>query len=265
MIINKLTINWLPSHFNHEDMMTETVSGPAQLSLRRAFVLQVIPGFPMLAVYLPAAWLFGRRGLPVQFALYTAILVGEVPATWLMMAYQRRREGGGPLFPWRAPLPAWQYIAIGVPLAIIGLLVMGALTPTVGEAIRDGLFAWVPAWAVPDMTADPRHWSRPVRIALAVLGLFGATLAGGVTQELYARGFLLPRTEHAGRMAPLFNAAAFAVLHLASPWSWPVFFLVALPWAYAVWWRRSIGLGLAGHVGMLGIMSLGLFAAVLAG
>lgn len=245
--------------------MPNRVMDPPQLSLRRAFALQVIPGLPMLVVYLPAAWLFGGRGLPVQFALYTAILLGEVPATWLLMVRQSRREGGGPLFPWRARLPAWQYIAIGVPLAIVGLVVMGVLTPTVGERLRTALFGWVPAWALPDMMSDPRQWSRPVRLGLAFLGFFGATMAGGFTQELYARGFLLPRTAHAGRAAPVFNAAAFSVLHLASPWSWPVFFLVALPWAYAVWWKRSTALGLVGHIGMLTIMSLALFAAAFAG
>jgi hypothetical protein len=65
----------------------------------RAFVLQVLPGVPMLAVYLVAARIFSARELPAHFALYTAILIGEVPATWAIMLRERRREGGGRLFP----------------------------------------------------------------------------------------------------------------------------------------------------------------------
>jgi hypothetical protein len=76
---------------------------------------------------------------------------------------------------------------------------------------------------------------------------------GGVTQELYHRGFLLPRAAYLGQVAVPMNAALFAVAHLGAPWAWPFFFLGSVFWAWAVYRWRSIQLGLAGHIGMLGL------------
>jgi hypothetical protein len=240
-----------------------TTAAVPRLSVGQAVGLQILPGVPALVVFLAAAALFANRGLPVILALYVAILVGEVPATWAVMVWQAKREGRSDLaslFPWRRRLPRWQYLAIGLPLAIVSLLIMGSLQTTVAESLRTSLFAWVPQWAVLDMAGGFEGISRNTLLTIWILGLVSATLLGGATQELFARGFLLPRTAHLGHGAPVLNAAAFAVLHLVSPWSWPVFFLVSLPWAFAVFRTRSIQLGLVGHVGMLVIMWLGMTA-----
>lgn len=248
---------------------THTLAPGVRLTASRAVLLQVLPGVPAIAAYLIFAALLGERGLPAIFALYLAILFAEVPATWALMLTLGRRWYGRislkDLFPWRRRLPLWQYLVFGLPLAMVSLFLMAGLQTVIAEPIRMALFGWVPDWAVMDMTASLAGLSRSALIALWVLGLVSATVVGGVTQELYARGFLLPRIVHLGRVAPPLNAAAFAVLHLASPWGWPVFFVVSLLWAIAVYRTRSIQLGLIGHVGMLGLMWLGLTALVLGG
>jgi len=105
--------------------------------------------------------------------------------------------------------------------------------------------------------------SRGMLLALWGLMLVAMVLVGGFTQELYARGFLLPRTEHLGKWAPAYNALMFAIFHLIAPWDWPAFFLMTIPWAYLVWWRRSVRIGLFIHVGMLTLQWLGLTLLVL--
>lgn len=234
----------------------------ARYSAWQAAGLQIAPGVPALVAYLVFARFLSPQGLPAIFALYLAILLAEVPATWALMMALGRRESGrvspATLFPWRNRLPGWKLAAFGLPLALLSLVLMAVLQAIVAEPLRAALFGWVPRWAVMDMSAGLAGLSPGALLALWGLGLVSATLVGGVTQELYARGFLLPRTAHLGPGAPLLNAAAFAVLHLASPWSWPVFFLVSLPWAVAVYRSRSIQLGLVGHVGMLFVMWLGL-------
>lgn len=240
-----------------------------RLSAWQAVLLQILPGLPALAVYLAAAAVLSPRGQPALLALYLAILLGEVPATWAMMAWQTRREGGRitleELFPWRRSLRRWRYLALGLPLAIISLVLMAVLQPAVAEPLRTALFGWVPEWAVMQMDEGFTGVARSTLLWIWSLGLVSATVVGGVTQELYARGFLLPRIGHLGGVAPVLSAAAFAVLHLVSPWSWPVFFLVSLPWSVAVYRTKSVQLGVVGHVGMLFIMWLGMTAMVLRG
>ena len=253
------------SHLALQDQPTHT----DRLSPASAVALQILPGVPALAAYLAFAALLDRRGLPPIFALYLAILLAEVPATWAtMLVLARRRHGRirfAELFPWTRRLRLWQYLVFGLALAIGSLVLMVGLQGVIAEPLRASLFAWVPDWAVMDMTAGFAGLSRSALLILWLLGLVSATLIGGVTQELYARGFLLPRVAHLGAAAPVLNAAAFAVLHLISPWSWPVFFLVSLLWAVAVYRTRSMQLGLIGHVGMLAIMWLAMTAVVFGG
>jgi hypothetical protein len=218
------------------------------------------------------AAIFARLKVPNLLALMIAVLVAEVPVSWWVMVRRVRRETGGRFtladaFPWRGRVPWWQFLVIGIPVLLFSLVMMGGVGPQVGEALRGAFFSWVPEWLV--MRPDPRIFaglSRTVTLAIWVLGLVSFTLIGGFTQELYSRGFLLPRMAHLGSWAPVLNALLFAVFHLASPWSWPAFFVIVLPWALLVWWKRSIQIGLFVHVGMLLLqwvgMSLMLFGLV---
>ncbi len=129
---------------------------------------------------------------------------------------------------------------------------IGGVGPSIDRALLAGPFGWVPDWFA--MRPDPELFTTAPRgLVLGIWGLMFVSfvLLGGATQELYFRGFLLPRIARLGASAPALNAALFAVFHLVAPWSWPTFFLMTLPWAYLVWWRRSVKIGLFIHIGML--------------
>lgn len=233
------------------------------MNARTAALLQVAPGLVSLPAYALLAWLLAGRGLPNLFALTLTILLVEVPVSWAIMRHCVRAEAGSfsfrAAFPWFEPVPWWQYLVIGVPLVLFSVFMIGGLGPRVEPPVVDTLFGWLPEWFV--IRADRSAFAtmtRPMLLALWVLMLVGMVIAGGITQEFYSRGFLLPRTEKLGGWAPLWNAWWFAVLHTVSPWSWPVFFLMVLPWAYVVWWRRSVKIGLFIHVGMLMLQWLGM-------
>lgn len=222
----------------------------------RALYLQLLPGIASLPVFALCAFWFAHIGLPNVFALTLAIVLVEVPVSWAIIAREVRRTHGQfswtVAFPWRASIPWWQYLLIGVPVVILSVALNVGLGPVLGETLRNALFSTVPDWLV--MRPDPAMFanlSRSVAIALWLFMLFGMVIAGGVTQELFSRGFLLPRIQHLGFLAPLWNAVGFAMLHMAAPWSWPVFLLLSLPWALLVWWKRSVRIGLFAHIGML--------------
>lgn len=232
------------------------------LTPAQAAGLQLAPGAANLIVFTMLAWWFGRLGFPPFMALALAILFAEVPLSWWIMKRRTMHETGGRFdlavtFPWRAKIPWWQYLVLGLPVILFGTVVLGMVTPAWGAAIRHALDLTVPAWFL--LEPDPETFasmSRAVLIAMWISTLVVFAGIGGITQELYSRGFLLPRTGSLGRLAPLFNAVVFAAFHLNAPWSWPGFALLALPWAYLTWWKRSVKIGLVGHVGMLFLQSV---------
>lgn len=240
----------------------------------RALAFQILPGLASLPLYAAFAWWFDSHGLPNIAALILAVVLAEVPASWAIMVWQVRRETGRfrlrSAFPWLAPLRLRQYLLLGVPIVLLSVAINAGVGGVGGQLLREALFPAVPEWFA--MQPDPADFAQMSDALLLLLWLSmfaGLVFLGGVTQELYSRGFLLPRTARLGRYAPILNAAGFAMLHTAAPWSWPAFFMLSLPWAFLVWHFRSVKIGLFTHVGMLTVqwlaMSIFLFGAAPSG
>ena len=234
------------------------------LSLWEAAKLQFFPGLASVPVFAILAWWFSTQGLPNIFALMLTVMFVETPLSWFIMIRRVRAENNGnfsmaALFPWMQKNPWWLYLFIGLPLVLISAAMVAAIGPKLDAHIIESFFSWVPDWFT--MIPDPNAFSmtsRSVMLSMWALMLVGMILMGGITQELYSRGFLLPRMQHMGRVAPLYNALLFAVFHFIAPWAWTTFFLMVLPWSYLVWWRRSTKIGLFIHVGMLFLQWLGM-------
>ncbi len=234
------------------------------ISAKQAAVLQLTPGLASLPVFAVLAWVLAGQGIPNIFALALTILLVEAPVTWVIMLRHVRRETGARLtfataFPWTASIPWWQYLLIGLPVIFFSIGMIVGVDPRLAELLLGSIFTWVPEWFV--MHPDPSMFtslSRELLLMLWGLMLVGVVIIGGFTQELYARGFLLPRIQHLGKWAPAYNALLFSILHLIAPWSWIAFFVMTLPWAYLVWWRKSVKIGLFIHIGMLVFQWLGL-------
>ena len=80
---------------------------------------------------------------------------------------------------------------------------------------------------------------------LVVLGVLGP-----LTEELYFRGYLLPRIGRFGAWAPLMNVSLFALYHLWKPWEVLTLIIVLGPTMYAVWRLRDIRISIAVHIGL---------------
>ncbi len=216
------------------------------------------PGLATLALFVPLALMMRDTGVPTTVALFLAILLGEVPASWWLMRRAARREGASFgatwLFPWRGPTRLRTLLLVGPLLALGSMVVVFGVAGALEPAIRDALFAWVPDALVLD--PGPMGLDGASRFGLLTLWLLSGIVGvgiGGVTQELYHRGFLLPRSEHLGAWAVPFNAILFGAMHLTAPWGWPFFAIAGLLWAWATRHFRSMYLGLIGHVGMLAL------------
>ncbi len=90
---------------------------------------------------------------------------------------------------------------------------------------------------------------------------------GPVVEELYFRGYLLPRMSQFGRWAPLVNVVLFSLYHFWSPWQ--LLSRIAgiagiAPLAYAVRWKENVYLGVAVHVA-LNTISVATVVAIMAG
>jgi uncharacterized protein len=243
----------------------EDVTEP-QHTLLHSAIAHLGPGVLITIFYLLTAPALMRRGLPPIFALLLAILFVALPVELGDLIRRGRKHNGrlslrGVVL-YREPLPWWQYPLFVIAFLIAALLLSGA-AGFVDVAATSGLARILPPWFFLQDLTQYAAYSRTVLIGTLIASLVLNGVVGPVVEELYFRGYLLPRLSRFGAWAPLINAALFTIYHFWQPYAYVSVFAVAVPWVYLVWWKRNVYLGIAMHCALNLISNTLLFAALL--
>lgn len=241
-------------------------TGLQQLSTSALLALHIVPGALMTAGFVAFAPLAAAAGFPPIAALLTAIAIVLVPVELGILAWAARREGVGlgGLITYRRPLPVRRAAWLVPVLILAGFLGFG-LHQAIEPALIDSWFAWLPDWYVTPIVMDrvgdygATAWVVTLAAYVALNGLLGP-----IVEELYFRGFLLPRMERLGRWAPLVNVSLFSIYHFWSPWQVLARVLGIGPTVYAVRRTRNVYLGMVVHC-FLNTLGVVLVAAMVLG
>jgi CAAX protease family protein len=231
---------------------SQTLSGKGitdeQHSLARTLVLHLLPGALMVAFYVVVGPLVRGLGLPSLMAIYLAILFVLIPFELGYLYYRAKKNGTsiGSVVLYREPVPRAQFVALALGLFAWSAICSVLLYPPLDELFIENVFFWLP-----DSFFLVEDFSRYSTAALLVTWAFGFVvnaIAGPVVEELYFRGYLLPRISRFGAWAPLMNMVLFSIYHFFTPWQNLGRIVGLLPMVYAVWWKRSIYVSIAVHV-----------------
>ena len=165
---------------------------------------------------------------------------------------------------YREHLSVKQYIGFGVILFIWLTIILIVVFTPIDNYLAKRLFFWLPGWFFTTNIIDNiGQYSKSVILVTAILGVLFNGLLGPVVEELYFRGYLLPRLSRYGKWAPLVNTILFGVYHLFSPWRIPGIIVAMIPFVYMAKWKRNIYLGMIVHCTANTLSSLALFALLL--
>ena len=234
------------------DLTSDQPSGD-QHTIARSIMLHLLPGVAMLLAFVLGAPLVQRWGFPVIFTASLAILGVLVPLQLGGVLYQGwRRDGRLSLrgaMPYRQPMPAWQYLVF-VPALIGWYLAVHGVWQPIQAALADRL-AWLPPWLLDPLPSDSaQSHSAAAVLTTTVLRVLCTGIIAPVVEELYFRGYLLPRIERLGWRAAALNAGLFSLYHLWTPLLVPGRFLAWLPIVWVVRRQRSIYLGIVVHLAL---------------
>ncbi len=137
-------------------------------------------------------------------------------------------------------------MALVIPLFVWSGIFAVILYPPLDTFFIGNFFSWLPGWFF--FAEDFNRYSSGALLVTWVFGLVLNAFVGSVTEELYFRGYLLPRIAHFGALAPVINVVLFSLYHFFTPWQNVGRILGLLPMVYAVWWKRDIRIGIAVHV-----------------
>ena len=110
----------------------------------------------------------------------------------------------------------------------------------------ENVFFWLPDSFF--LVEDFSRYSTAALVITWLLGFVVNAVAGPVVEEVYFRGYLLPRISRFGAWAPLVNTVLFSIYHFFTPWQNVGRIVGLLPMVYAAWWKRSIYVSMGAHV-----------------
>jgi membrane protease YdiL (CAAX protease family) len=230
-------------------VMTRPTPVTEQLGLAKLLALFLIPGAIMTAVFVVLAPVVETAGFPPIAALLVAIVIVLVPFEVGVIVRAARAQGVPvrSVIPYRRPLHLRDWLWL-VPVLIVAEFLGFGISMAIEPSIIANLFGWLPDWFIrpidPDRVGEYSRAAWMVTLA-AYLALNG--FIGPIVEELYFRGYLLPRMEWMGRLGPLVNVTLFSVYHFWSPWQVLGRILALAPTVYAVRWKQNIYLGMVIH------------------
>ena len=225
-----------------------------QHSLARSVALHLVPGAMLATLFYLGGPLAISAGYPAIFAgvVAAAVVIVGGELGWLLREGHRRTRSWSiaAALPFRPGPFTWGKGMLTIGLfgwAFLAAVVMGSIS----GSIKNEFFAWMPEWALNPLPASfGDTGSATARVATAVGFLVVLGVLGPLTEELYFRGYLLPRIGRFGEWAPLMNVSLFALYHLWKPWEVLTLIIVLGPTMYAVWRLRDIRISIAVHIGL---------------
>jgi membrane protease YdiL (CAAX protease family) len=196
----------------------DSSAGGEQHSGVRTLVLHLLPGALITAFYAGAAPVVRSLGFPSLMAILLAIGFVLIPFELGYLIYQARKNNStlGSVVLYRQPVRRGQFVAL-----VLGLLTWWGicsvlLFPPLDEFFMENVFSWVPGWFL--FAEDFSQYSTAALLITWIFGLVVNGIAAPVVEEMYFRGYLLPRISRLGAWAPLVNTVLFSLYHLFTPW-----------------------------------------------
>jgi hypothetical protein len=200
----------------------------------------------LLLFFILAVPIVKNLGLPIRFADMLGVLLVLIPFQLGVLFYEGKKRNGRfslrGVVVYRERIPLWQYF-LWVPLLVVWSSIWALLLSPFGGFLIKTVFSWLPAWFI---YSDNSGTSRIILVVMVtVYGI--ANVSAAIVEELYFRGYLLPRLSRLRGWAPLVNTVLFALQHFLTPWQQPFIILGVLPQAYLVSKKRNIYLGILAH------------------
>jgi uncharacterized protein len=144
-----------------------------------------------------------------------------------------------------------QYLIIIPSLILYSLILFVIVAPVIQPYIIKTFFSWWPEqYNFQLILQDPTSIAsfKGVKTLLVFYILLSCVL-GPLVEELYFRGYLLPRMEKfSGSWAPFLNTLLFSVYHFFSPWEILIRIVAIYPLVHIVWKKKDIRIGILVHI-----------------
>jgi len=215
-----------------------------KLSIPMIIILGLAPGVVILLLaFVFSSPIFGIN-FNILLALLMAIFFGLIPVELGILKFIARKENKKikDIILYKNKTPVKKLLLSIIIPFIIASLAFVFISPY--EVKLWKIFDFIPDWFRLDKVNLPeiKYLKKTLILTLLFNGFFGP-----IVEEIYFRGYLLPRMGVFGKLAPLVNAIIFSIYHLFTPWQNITRIIGVTPMVYSVWINKDIRIGIFVH------------------
>jgi membrane protease YdiL (CAAX protease family) len=222
-----------------------------QHSLFKSFLLHVLPGALTTVAFLVLKPILDGSGYPPLLAFLLAVLLVDLPILLGVMLVEGKKLNG------RLSLEgvvlyrdkvSWKTFALVFVGAFVVMYALMMLVAPLSALLTESVFSWLPDWMFLEEQTQYQAYAKNVLLVPLALQLVLTGVALPWVEELYFRGYLLPRLSRYGKWAPLLGGLFFGLYHVWQLFGFPTVFLLGVALGYVVWWKRDVRIPIGLHV-----------------
>jgi membrane protease YdiL (CAAX protease family) len=229
---------------------TSTLSND-QHSLVKSFLLHVTPGVLVIVVFLFLKPLLDSTGYPPLLAFLLAVLLVDIPFMLGVMLNEGKKLNGrfsleGVVL-YREKMSWKTFVLVFVGAFVVVYILIMLATP-ISAFLTESLFSGLPYWIFLEEQTQYEAFAKNILVVVFTLQLVLTGIILPWVEELYFRGYLMPRISRYGKWAPLLGGLFFGLYHIWQLYGFPTVFLLGVAIGYVVWWKKDIRLSISLHV-----------------
>jgi len=220
-----------------------------EITVLKLIFLHLYPGLLIAGLYILVTPTINHFGYPSQLSLGLCFLVIILPFELGYLIRKSRTAPGN-----NSSLKNILVNEVIKKKLFIGLIIGGiiisilvaVLTQTIDTTIKQKIFSWLPSWYCYD--EEFKNYSKNALILTGVLRVFIDGMIIPYIEEIYFRGYLLPRIKTKGLLAPITASILFAIYHFWQPWNYISLFIISLILVFPAWYFKNYKISLYIHL-----------------
>ena len=231
-------------------MKEQSIKYP-QHSLLKSFLLHILPGALVTIAFVLLRLITDPIGYPPLLAFLLAILLIDLPVLLGIMFYEGKKQNGKlslkgvVLYREKIPWGTFALIFIG---AFVGVYLLIMLVTPINTFLEDRLFSGLPKWMFLEEQSQYLAYAKNILVTTFVFQLVLTGIVLPWIEELYFRGYLLPRISRYKWWTPIIGGLFFGLYHSWQPFGFLTVFVLGAALSYIVMWKRDIRLSIGLHV-----------------
>lgn len=222
-----------------------------QHSLGKSILLHVLPGALVTVAFLSLKPMLDSSGYPPLLAFLLAVLLIDLPFMLGVMLYEAKKlnsrfslEG---IVRYREKV-SWKTFAWVFVVVFVIMFLLLNMTVPITSFLKGSIFSSLPEWIDLEEQSQYEAYSKNILLVVFTLQLVVTGIILPWVEELYFRGYLMPRISRYGNWTPLLGGLLFGLYHSWQLFGFVTVFLLGAALGYVVWWKKDIRLSISLHV-----------------